>query len=545
MIRTSCILLAVAATTSALAAQANSLPIGYDGALANISSATYYGRRGAAYPNGEIGLAFLNQLCNPGTIPVEWRAPMQADHPMFGFLVAKEVDGRLVQISDWSYCKHAFLSLNSGSVSPCLGGCVQPPAGGAQLGVKCSDVYTAGNNSSRTYLGPPAEIDPWLGVWNPVGSYFDIGDPRQANFPAAADGVRSLDQAVFTGNPVDNRVTLREQDIGTNLVNNLLFQIHVVHRGERVENRGNNIMSRPFVLTRTTGTTPTWTTSTPTATPATFGSVLTRWTGATITEGRNGNDDGRFEIAVKVTGPTNGLWHYEYIVHNNDNHRGGASFRLPVCAGARVENIGFRDIDTNALNNWTAAYAGGELAFTAPANNPHNWNTLYNFWFDSDVAPVAGNASIDQARVGPGALTVTVPTTVPGLQPSVNLGAGCGTPSADLFVNGVPSAGNAAFAIQVQSAPLTPVLMYFSDLGGNNVLAPGCTLRLDLGTMSTLGLYVTDAAGRASVAAPVSLTQTSLDLFFQGATLVPAAPLFGLVGLTSGLKVRFASTGCN
>ncbi len=553
MTRSTCLVLAVAAVCGDLFAQSNERGAAYDGALANISSATYYGRRGLAYPGGEIGIAFQNQLCNPGTVPVEWRSPgggigsvIQADHPKFGFLVAREVSNRFIQISDWSYCKHAFLSLNSGSVSPCLGGCVIPPANGAQLGVKCSDIYSAGNNASRTYLGPPEEINPWLGSWPNVGNYFDIGHPAQAGYPLAADGLRSLSTTGFDA--VRNRVTIREADIAGGVATGLYFQIHVLHEGERVENRGNNVMSRPFTLS--------WngTTWAPTTTGlASYGTIMNRWPGATITYGSNGStgggvlsdSDGRFAVAVKVTGPVNGLWHYEYCVHNIDNHRGGATFSLPVCPTGTVTNIGFRDIDTNTLNDWTSSFAGGQLTWTAPVTNPHNWNQLLNFWFDSSVAPVAGNATIDQARVGPGALTVTVPTTVPGLQPAVYLGAGCGTPSAEITVNGVPAAGNLAFALNITSAPSVPVLLLFSNTNSSTNLAPGCDAYIDLLTYGTIGLYVTDGVGTVAVPAPVSPSQIAVDMTFQGATLIPSAPLFGLVGLTNGLKVRFASLGCN
>ena len=548
MTKTTCLVLAVAAVCGDLFAQSNERGVGYDAALANISSATYYGRRGAAYPGGEIGIAFQNQLCNPGTVPVEWRSPggsvgstILTDHPKFGFLVAREVDGRLVQISDWSYCKHAFLSLNSGSVSPCLGGCVQPPAGGAQLGVKCSDIYSAGNNASRTYLGPPAEINPWLGTWAANGSYFDVGDPATGIGPA--DGLRSL---VTTGmDAVKNRVTIREADIVGGVSTGMYFQIHVIIEGERVENRANNIMSRPFTLTRTSTA---WTTGT-TGT-ASFGTIMNRWPGATITEGSNGGTgtlsdaDGRFAVAVKVTGPTNGLWHYEYCVHNLDNHRGGATFSLPVCPTGRVLNIGFRDIDTNALNDWTSTVANGRLTWSAPATNPHNWNTLYNFWFDSDVAPGAGVAQIDQARIGPGALTVDVNTTAPTLQPAVYLGAGCGSPDSTLAVNGVPSAGNAGFALTMTSAPNTYVLMAFSDGSGNTPVAPGCNAYVDLNNYGVAGLFLTDAAGNATMPLAVPAGLSPMSLTFQGAPFVPNPPVFGLVSLTNGLTVRLASLGC-
>lgn len=551
MPRTTCLLtLAVASTASALFAQSNERGPGYDGALANISSATYWGRRGPAYPGGEIGISFQNQLCNPGSIPVEWRSPggnigatIQSDHPKFGFLVAREVNDRFIQISDWSYCKHAFLSLNSSSVSPCLGGCVNPPAGGAQLGVRCSDIYSASNNASRTYLGPPAEINPWLGTWPSTGNYFDIGHSGQAGYPLAADGLRSLSTQGFDA--VRNRVTIREADIQGGATTGLFFQIHVLHEGERVENRGNNIMSRPFGL-NWSGTT--WQATT--SGTASYGSIMNRWAGATITEGSNGGTgtlldaDGRFAIAVKVTGPVNGLWHYEYCVHNVDNHRGGATFSLPVCPTGRVLNIGFRDIDTDPLNDWTATVAGGELTWSAPANNPHNWNTLYNFWFDSDVAPVGGNAEIDQARVGPGALSVVVPTTVPGLQPAVYLGAGCGTPTSELQVNGVPSAGSATFGLRMVSAPNTIVVLFFSANDGLTTLAPGCDAYLDLPGLATYGVYVTDGSGVATAAMPIDPAQVATELTFQGAPLIPNPPVLGAVGLTNGLTVRFASLGC-
>lgn len=548
MTKTTCLVLAVAAVCGDLFAQSNERGANYDGALANISSATYYGRRGAAYPGGEIGLAFQNQLCNPGTVPVEWRSPggsigstILTDHPKFGFMVAREVGGRIVQISDWSYCKHAFLSLNSASVSPCLGGCVQPPAGGAQLGVKCSDIYSAGNNASRTYLGPPAEINPWLGTWPAVGSYFDVGDP--ATGTGASDGLRSLNTTGM--DVVKNRVTIREAEVAGGVSTGLYFQIHVLHEGERVENRGNNIMSRPFTLAWS-GTT--WTTTT-TGT-ASYGTIMNRWPGATITEGSNGgtgtlaDQDGRFAVAVKVTGPTNGMWHYEYCVHNVDNNRGGATFSLPVCPTGRVQNIGFRDIDTNALNDWTSSVSGGRITWSAPATNPHNWNTLYNFWFDSDVAPSSGVATIDQARVGPGALTVNVTTTAPTLQPAVYLGAGCGSPTSTLAVNGVPSAGNAGFALNMTSAPNTYVLLVYSGIAGNTPVAPGCSAFVDLATFGTVGLYLTDASGAVSAPIPVPAGQSAAELTFQGAPFLPSPPVFGLVGLTNGLTVRFASLGC-
>ena len=72
-----------------------------------------------------------------------------------------------------------------------------------------------------------------------------------------------------------------------------------------------------------------------------------------------------------------------------------------------------RDLDTDPLNDWTSTQTSTELAFHAVGTNSLDWNTIYNVWFDCSIQPGAGNASIDQARPGPGALTVQVPSEVP------------------------------------------------------------------------------------------------------------------------------------
>ncbi|MBK8101171.1 MAG: hypothetical protein IPK26_29165 [Planctomycetes bacterium] len=532
LMRTSLLLATAAVFASDLAmAQANSRGTGYNGALTNISAARSFGRRGAAYPGGEVGVAFQNDLCNPGTMNIEWRAPMQPDHPKFSFLVTKLVGDRMIQISDWSYNKHAFLSLNDDG--PC-GTCQQPPAGGAQMGPRCSDVYANSNNGDRRYLAPPSELDPWLGTWNPVGSYFDVGDPQTGT--GAADGIRSLVTNGFDS--VKNRVTIKEADL-VGVTSNLFFQIHVIHEGEPLVNRGNNTMSRPFGMNWSGAS---WSAST--SGTATHGTVLTRWTGATLADAANGNDDGRFQVAVKVTGPTNGLYHYEYAVYNHDNNRGGAAFRLPVCPNARVSNLGFRDIDQNPLNQWTATVSGGEIAWSAPANNPHNWNQLFNFWFDSDAAPVGGAASIDQARVGPGNLTISVATQTPGFVPNVWLGAGCGNPTASLLANGAPTSPNPAFALILNGAPNTGAFAFYSFGAASIGVGPGCTQYLDAATVGTHGFLVTNGLGVATIPLAIPAGFSPIDITWQAATIETGGPVGGQFGLSNGLTVRLAGSGC-
>jgi hypothetical protein len=419
------LLTVAAALASALAAQSNTVP-GLNGRLTVVDDLTYYGRRGPAHPGGEIGMAMLNEMCNPGSVQIPWQAAMQPNHPKFGFLIMRESGGRFVQISDRSYCKHAFTSTNYSG--PC-GSCIDPGTGSV-MGLNCADTYGSGNNADRNWLGPADELDPWLGTWNPIGSYFDRGDPPVSG-PQANDGVRSLNISGFDS--VKNRVTVKEADM---LVAGAryFYGIHLMHQGEAAANRGDNLASRGFD--------PAWNGSTwsfsNNSVGQVYGSILQHWTGASVNGARNGNDDGTFFVAVKTTNLGGGLWRYEYAVHNADNNRGGASLRIPIGASVTASNFSFRDIDANPLNDWTATRVGNEIVFAATATNPLNWNTVYNFGFDCTIAPAVGQVQIDEARIGPGALSVAVDSQIPSGVPGATtalVGTGCGGCDSSYYEN--------------------------------------------------------------------------------------------------------------
>ncbi|MBL8736595.1 MAG: hypothetical protein JNL12_09235, partial [Planctomycetes bacterium] len=408
-------LFSVTAMACSLAAQSNVVP-GLDGRLELVDNLTYQGRRGAAHPNGEVGFAMLNKLCNPGSINIPWFAQMQENHPKFGFIITRLNNDRMEQISDWSYCKHAFFAAStSGTCGSCNG------VSNQQLGIGCSDTYSDGNNGSRTYLGPPHEINPWLGTWNHIGSYFDQGDPN-VGAPGNTDGLSS---GINPGSDnVKNRITLKEIDLLTPGAQ-YFYGIQLIHEGEALANRWDNIKSRGFV--------PTWGGSTWTAPNSAvgeaFGSILQHWPGATVESGGNGNDDGRFFVGSKATSLGGGMFHYEYAVHNVDNSRAGATLRVPIDSGVTASNFTFRDIDGNPLNDWTVAQVGNEVVFTAPGNNPIEWNMIFNFGFDANAAPGSSFVKLDEARVGPGANDVTVAAKAPSgliFAQVTNYGVGCG-----------------------------------------------------------------------------------------------------------------------
>lgn len=441
-------LLAVALLAATpLLAQGNAVP-GMDARVYEVTDISYYGRRGAAYPNGEAGLVMGHSYCNTGTVDIPWVSSigsrMVDTYPKIAFLLARESGGRMVQVSGPSYLKHSVTpyNFNTGPCLPCNGG------SGGFMFQGCSDTYSSGINSNRNYLAPTSEVDPWLGTWNPVGSYFDRGDPAVSGL-AASDGVKSLTSSMTNAfDPVKNRLEVREGELAT--PGSFYGQVQLVIQGEPVANRANNVVSRPMAFAWNGSD---WSGTTTGA--STEGSVLTRWTGATWEIGGNGNDDGRHLVAVKVTGPVGGMYHYEYAVHNLDNARAGASFRVPLDAGATLQNVGSRDIDGNPLNDWTWSRSSGELAFLAAANNALEWNTLYNFWFDCSVAPSFGAVQLDCARPGPGLPSVVVASRVPSGVPTAyvtSVGASCGSCASSVYED-FPSA--TGFDLANQSMTLT------------------------------------------------------------------------------------------
>jgi hypothetical protein len=520
-----------------LCSQIGSVP-GTDIRAYDVLAPTVAGRQGPAYPNGEAGVIIGHGHCNSGTVHLPWvgwvggtsSGVMLDTYPKIAFLLARESNGRMVQVSGKSYLKHSRVAFNfsSGPCAPCQSG----PAQTFRVG--CSDAYSTGFNGNQYNLGPTDEIDPWLGSWNPVGSYFDRGDPAVVG-PTANDGIQSLTATGF--GPVKNRMVVPETELS--VPGTFYGQVHLMIKGEPVGNRANNLRSSAMTFTWNGGF---W--SAALAGPGVEGSVLTRWTGASFDLGGNGMDDGRFLVAVKVTGPSNGLWHYEYAVHNLDNARGGASLRIPVCPTARVLNTGFRDIDRDPLNQWTMSRSGGEIAFLASANNALDWNCIYNFWFDSDAAPVAGTVSLDEARLGPGALTVAVGSQVPGLLGTEHLGDGCGTPAPAAFPNGVPASPNPAYAIQFQLAPSAFLVAALALAPANVPLGSGCTVFVD-GSQLALSLLVqANASGAASVGLAIPPGLSPLDIYCQGFELVPAGPVLGFLAASNGLRIRAGGTGC-
>jgi hypothetical protein len=535
--RSLCLATALAAA-GALSAQANTIT-GLNIRLLDTWALAQFQRAGT-YPNGMGAMGAWTTCCNPGTVPIPFMAAMSPSHGFIHFLVGRESSGRFVQISDWSYVKHTFGSNNNNSV---CGSCAGP-GNFNFVEVGCSDTYANSQAVDHYWLGPPSEIDPWLGLWSPTCSHFDQGEPLAP--PAQqCDGIRSFTsaQANALNAGVVHQCRVYDQDLVVANAN-FYWQAGYLVPAEAEANRTNNIGSRQFF--------PTWTGSSwsitdgPSLLP---GSILQRWSGSTLNSNNNGVDDGRFYVAVKVTGPSNGVYHYEYAVHNRDNKRGMGAFRVPVCPQAVVSNFGFHDVDQDATNDWTGSVVGSEIVFST-TTNPLRWNSIFNFWFDCDASPITGTSvNCDQFDLGTGAASVAVASTVPTGLYNQDLGPGCGNPqSPTLFPVGTPdhaTLGNASFTLRSTGNPASAICMYVISLAdGSTILAPGCTL-YSASTALVFGPMFTAADGAGTTNLPLSIpadpSLEGLHLDFQMANIQTGGAYLGSFNLSRGLRIRIGS----
>jgi hypothetical protein len=532
----------LAAFAGDVLAQSNVIP-GCDIGLLDTRTIQRY-RRTGTYPNGVMAVGMWTTCCNPGTYRIPFIAAMNANHGFIHYIVARESNGRFVQISDRAYVKHTFGSNND--LSTC-GTCVNSPGDVNYVEIGCADTYANSQAVDHFNLGPPDEIDPWLGAWVPACSYFDRGEPAGAA-STLCDGVRSLTSTQSQAlNTAINHAT-RVYDADLNVAGATFYwQAGYLIPGEAESLRTNNFGTKQFTATWA-GTN--WTF----ADVGTMlqGPILNRWSGATVTSNTNGADDGRFYVGVKVTGPVNGIYHYEYAVHNRDNKRGMGAFRIPVCAAAQVSNFGFKDVDTLATNQWTAAKVNNEIVYTVSGTNALRWNSIYNFWFDSDAAPVAGAAQLDQFDIGPGALSVAVNTTTPSGVYNQFLGAGCGTPAPSLFATGSPnraSLGNNTFGLSSTNNPaLAPCGFIVSFAEGATPMG-GCTVyTADTSTVLGPMMTVSSSTGAASMALtiPSSTVFEGMNLDMQLVSFANGGAMMGSFNLSNGLRIRVGSlvTSC-
>jgi hypothetical protein len=360
------------------------------GELYGITSQGHIG----TFPTGVAGLSAATTSCNNGDTNVPWNAPMAETHPFIGLALFRLKDDRMEMIGQ-NGMKHGWFALaNDQCDLGCVGG------GGTYLAVGCSDTYSSGNNGSRFYLGPRAEVNPYTGAWEACGSYFD-GIPVDCVRDENGDGLDA----------VAHRLEVADADLGDTTATYYYEGCYYVADDDSTYN---NIGWRECTMTWSGAN---WSFSTQGGGLApTIGPVIGVWGGIEKTQ-PVADGDGDVILSVKTTDLGGGMWHYDYALYNRHSDRGIYSFSIPV-EGVNVTNVEFRDIDQDSGNDWTHTIGNSLITWstddyaTDPDANYLRYQTLFNFRFDADAPPTDASAVGGIFKPGTGS-TVYIDTQGP------------------------------------------------------------------------------------------------------------------------------------
>ena len=355
--------------------------------------------------------------CNRGDTPLAWisntnQHPVIAQNLYRVTLPDPPAEHGKIEMLGMSWLKNGFVSINltTAGCGTCPG---NPP--GSQLGVGCTDPYSASLNGSHDRLGPRSDVNAFTG-------YFVYPHPEPTGNPTVA-GRLQVKTSEIISDPTTYSYFVEGQYIApddagwpdgvntgpNNGMNNASFR-EVLVSGTNLDTTGATQEGRPAIYA--------WQDLDPTVT---IREVLVP-------------NEGLFVTGYKIGDNGDGTWHYEYAVFNLNSDLSGRSFTVPIRSDSVITNIGFRDVDYHSgepydLTDWAVDVdtASGLLSWSSvdpvlpilPENaNALRWSTMYNFSFDADSPPEDALASIGMFKTGgPSAVAVFVQAPATNLIP--------------------------------------------------------------------------------------------------------------------------------
>jgi hypothetical protein len=394
------------ALRGAAGAQAPTLVLGPDVIVGDVEAVQQQGNAVGT----QVGLAIGTDSCNNGDTPIDWFALPQTDHPVVPQNLYRMSGGasnneRFEQIGQ-SWMKHTFEALEGSVCGTCNTNNCQT---GTHLCPGCSDPYTAGLNGDQDLIGSRAWINPFTG-----------------SFPSSAD-----DHTGHVHDDVSHRIRVETSDLipaqnpGATYFGEAAYispheytwcQAHPTQC-----NMYNNVSRRQFSVTGG----PTSFTFSPVSSTVRMQPAIQAWaaTGATVNQIQpDPGNDGIIFVGYKVTGPTAGVWHYEYAIYNENLDRAIQSFEVvfPGFEPFSLTDIGFHAppqepgwVNDGTFNNqgyssapwtfnesFTSATWNCETLAQNPNANAIRWGTLYNFRFDSTAPPAISTANVGFFKTG-------------------------------------------------------------------------------------------------------------------------------------------------
>lgn len=341
--------------------------------------------------------------CNIGDANLSWVSSTN-QHPVIGQNIFRLNNGRFEHIGQ-SWLKHGFTALTNNDC-----GCGCSGVGGSQLGVGCSDPYSAGLNGSQSGLGPKFEVNAFTGFFA---------------YPFTGQGT--------SGNSIFKRIQVAVSDIdpAQNGGGSYFIEGHYVTPDDAAAGNQHNNTSYRSVTFSDSNSDGDWDIALGGSTIREQAGIRAwKTTDPTVTE----TDvivpsDGLVIVSSKATNLGGGLYHYEYAVQNLNCERSIGSFTVPIPSGTSVSNVGFHDVDYHSGEpfdgtNWTPTVGSTTVSWattpygTNPNANALRWGTLYNFRFDANVQPISSTVTLGVFKPG-SPTSVTAAAVVPFGTPPV------------------------------------------------------------------------------------------------------------------------------
>lgn len=339
------------------------------------------------YPSVGTIAAFAvgTTACNLGTARAEWISHTN-HHPVIAQNMYRLKDDRFEQIG-MSWVKHGFFAVSESFCGPCT-----DVTSGAELGVGCSDPYSAQLNGVQSNMSPRSTVNAHTG-------YF----PYPWSGPAAQ-------------NTVERRVQVKWSDLDPTLNPNARYFIegHYISPDDcRAGTQDNNASYRQVSIDNTA--------------PGVFAVVLsaqwpTRAGQAAIRAWKEMDPDvfvsdarvpgeGLFIVAAKVASLGNGYYRYSYAVQNLNSDRSARSFRVDLPEYALIQNPYFRDVTHHSgepYSNlpWDQELTSSYLAWSTEAYstnvnaNALRFDSLFTFAFETNVEPHQGKITLGLFKPG-------------------------------------------------------------------------------------------------------------------------------------------------
>ena len=350
---------------------------GVDVVYSDTQGIHYWGSSGGIH-----AYSLSSHTCNLGDANLPWNSTS----PLLGMNAYKLANGRLEQIG-MSWLKNATVAAaGSGCGLPCNG------SGGSQLGAGCRDIYGASYNGGQGILGPRSACNAFTG-----------------QYPGPSGG---------SGNAIYKRLQISTSDIDPNQNAGALYfseGVYVAATDASAGNALNNASYKQFTVELSFQIFPVG--------PMHVGEpAIMAWRDHGLGIGNPDESvelttvdvpsEGRFHVASKVTPLGNGMWRYDYAIYNLNSHRSAGSLSVPFPTGTTIANVGFHDVDYHSgepfdNTDWPFNVNANDVKWNSPQTFAQNANsnalrfgTMYNFWFDADVGPVSGEATIGLFRTG-------------------------------------------------------------------------------------------------------------------------------------------------